>query len=152
MGGRRAGAARAINKGPGKPPRRGGGRITPERKGRERRMWTATLIGLALASLLVSTTSPQAAMLESPAGAAPLSGIGFISGWKCDAENITVTIDGGEHLPVAMHQECGDLRFVCGGTSATALSSKSIGRCWAPGSMSWWRMRTALSSTAPRSP
>ena len=46
-----------------------------------------------------------------------MSGLGFISGWKCDAGNITVVIDeNGEHLSVAMHQERADLRLVCGGT------------------------------------
>ena len=72
------------------------------------------IIGLALASLLASPAALPAAILESPAKQAVLSGIGFISGWKCDARNITVTIDGGAYLPVAMHQERGDLRAVCG--------------------------------------
>ena len=72
------------------------------------------VIGLALVSLLASPAVPQAAVLESPAKGAALSGVGFISGWKCDAEDITVTIDEGEHLSVAMHQERGDLRVACG--------------------------------------
>ena len=82
-------------------------------------MRTATLIGLALASLLASTAVPRAATLESPAQGATLSGLGFISGWKCDASNITVVIDeNGEHLSVAMHQERGDLLIqkTCGET------------------------------------
>lgn len=52
--------------------------------------------------------------LESPASDAILSGIGFISGWKCHAGTITVTIDDGPSLPVAQHQERGDLRAKCG--------------------------------------
>ena len=80
-------------------------------------MGKAMLIGLALVSLAASPASLQATVLESPAAGAVLSGIGFISGWKCDASNITVVIDeNGEHLSVAMHQERGDLRLVCGGT------------------------------------
>ena len=84
-------------------------------------MRKATLIGLALASLLASMAAGAgagAAVLESPAAGAVLSGIGFISGWKCNASNITVTIDDGDHLPVAMHQERADLRTagMCGGT------------------------------------
>ena len=76
-----------------------------------------TIFGLAIASLLASTAVSKAAVLESPARGAVLSGIGFISGWKCDASNITVVIDeNGEHLSVAMHQERADLRLVCGGT------------------------------------
>ena len=77
-----------------------------------------TVIGLVLASLLASTAVPLAAVLESPAEEATLSGIGFISGWKCNASNITVTIDDGEHLPVAMHQDRADLLIekTCGDT------------------------------------
>ena len=82
-------------------------------------MRKATLISLALVSLLMNTAGLQAAVLESPAAGAVLSGLGFISGWKCHAGTITVVIDeNGEHLSVAMHQERGDLRAagVCGGT------------------------------------
>ena len=77
-----------------------------------------TVICLALVSLLASPAVPQAAVLESPAKGAALSGIGFISGWKCDASNITVTIDEGEHLSVAMHQDRADLLIekTCGDT------------------------------------
>ena len=76
----------------------------------------AALCGLALASLCAWAAGAQAAVLESPAHGATLSGLGFISGWKCDARAITVTVNGDRHLPVAMHQERGDLRTVCGGT------------------------------------
>ena len=77
----------------------------------------AAIFGLAFASLLAWTPAARAAILESPAQGATLSGLGFISGWKCHAGNITVVIDeNGEHLSVAMHQERGDLRLVCGGT------------------------------------
>ena len=73
-------------------------------------------LGAAVAGLVLGAAVTQAAVLESPARGAALSGLGFISGWKCDASAITVTVDGGEHLSVAMHQERGDLRTVCGGT------------------------------------
>ena len=81
-------------------------------------MRKTAIIGLAFASLLTFTVAPRAAILESPAAGATLSGIGFISGWKCNAGNITVTIDEGEHLPVAMHQDRGDLLIqkTCGET------------------------------------
>ena len=74
------------------------------------------IFGLTLAGLVLGLAVAQAAVLESPARGAALSGLGFISGWKCDASAITVTVNGGEHLSVAMHQERGDLRTVCGGT------------------------------------
>lgn len=72
------------------------------------------IIWMAFVSLMITTHTPWAAVLESPNQGVNLSGIGFISGWKCNATNITVTINDGEHLPVAMHQERGDLIGVCG--------------------------------------
>ena len=78
----------------------------------------AVIIWLTFVSLMAVAPTSWAAVLESPANGATLSGIGFISGWKCHANNITITIDDGEHLPVAMYQERGDLLTdnVCGGT------------------------------------
>ena len=55
-----------------------------------------------------------ASVLESPANGATLSGIGFISGWKCDAKNITVKLDDGGHVPVALGQPRADTRLICG--------------------------------------
>ena len=72
------------------------------------------IIWLAIVSFMAISHTPQAAVLESPNQGVNLSGIGFISGWKCNATNITVTINDGEHLSVAMHQERGDLIDVCG--------------------------------------
>ena len=71
-------------------------------------------LGTVLYLGVLAAAPSWAAFLESPAPAAVVSGIGFISGWKCDASNITVRIDGGEHLPVAMDQERSDLQEVCG--------------------------------------
>ena len=67
-------------------------------------------LGTVLYLGVLAAAPSWAAFLESPAPAAVVSGIGFISGWKCDASNITVTIDDGEHLPVAMFQERSDLQ------------------------------------------
>ena len=72
------------------------------------------IFGLTVASLFVWLAIARAAVLESPAQHAILSGLGFISGWKCPAGTITVTIDEGEPLAVAQHQERGDLRPECG--------------------------------------
>ena len=76
------------------------------------------IVGVALTGLVFGATVAQAAVLESPAHDATVSGIGFISGWKCDAENITVRLDGGEPIPVAMRQPRGDLLLnkTCGET------------------------------------
>lgn len=76
-------------------------------------MTTRLLVGVLMA--LLSTVTPSwASTLESPAHGATLSGIGFISGWKCDAGEITVTINDGGHIPVATDQPRADTRLVCG--------------------------------------
>ena len=71
-------------------------------------------LGTVLVLVVLAASPSWAAFLESPAPAGLVSGIGFISGWKCAASNITVTINDGEHLPVAMYQERSDLQEVCG--------------------------------------
>ncbi len=72
---------------------------------------------LLLIALLVGVTASlsQAAVLESPRDGTSLSGLGFISGWKCDARDITITLNGGAPIPVAMRQPREDTRRVCGG-------------------------------------
>lgn len=57
----------------------------------------------------------DAGFLESPAPTATLSGIGFISGWKCDAQDITVRIDGGPPMDMAMDIPREDTRSTCDG-------------------------------------
>ena len=42
------------------------------------------------------------------------AGAGFIAGWKYNAVKSTVTIDGGEQRPVAMHPQRADLRSLSG--------------------------------------
>ena len=76
---------------------------------------TIAAAGLAIAGALAAAPS-WAAFLESPAPQAVVSGIGFISGWKCDASNITVRIDGGAPISVAMGQARTDTRPICGTT------------------------------------
>ena len=80
-------------------------------------MRKACLIVL-LVSLMASLAQAQSptGVLESPAHGSSLSGIGFISGWKCDGGTITVTIDGGGHIPVATGQPRADTRPACGTT------------------------------------
>ena len=57
------------------------------------------LIGCVV-SVLWCVAVSQAAVLESPQPGDTLSGIGFISGWKCEAGQITVRIDDGSPVPV----------------------------------------------------
>ena len=70
----------------------------------------ALALGLAWAS-----TQALAAVLESPAAGVTVSGIGFISGWKCDAYDISVSLDRGIPVFVAMDLSREDTRGVCGG-------------------------------------
>ena len=60
-------------------------------------MGKTRLIGLALASLLASTAVSPAAVLESPADGAALSGIGFIAGWNANHRD-EVTTSASEPL------------------------------------------------------
>ena len=77
-----------------------------------RTMWIIRTTAVLIV-LLIATRAP-ARVLESPTHGATLSGIGFISGWKCNAENITVTLNGGGHIPLAMGQPRADTRLACG--------------------------------------
>lgn len=75
-----------------------------------------TIIRLALlASLLTCPLAAHGAVLEVPANGGHASGIGFIAGWKCPPNgNVSVTIDGGDPLPVATGIARGDTAAVCG--------------------------------------
>ncbi len=89
---------------------------------RHRSRW---LIGMTAGLvLLLSPAWALASALESPADGATVSGLGFISGWKCDAGNITVKFfdvgdDGelsllGEPISLATQQSRADTRLACG--------------------------------------
>jgi len=64
--------------------------------------------------ILLCFSAAHAGVLESPADGAVVSGIGFISGWKCSAGTITVRLDGGGHIPLATEQPRADTRLACG--------------------------------------
>ncbi len=68
------------------------------------------LIGMTAGlALLLSPARALASALESPADGGTVSGIGVISGWKCDAEgDITVRFDGGNQVPLLYGSERGD--------------------------------------------
>ena len=57
----------------------------------------------------------HARFLESPAPNAIVSGIGFISGWKCGAENISVRIDIGPLIELSEGVERSDTAGHCNG-------------------------------------
>ena len=59
--------------------------------------------------LLLSPAWALANRLEIPGDGATVSGIGVISGWKCEAEgDITVSFDGGDPIPLVYGSERGD--------------------------------------------
>lgn len=91
------------------------GRALEEEMARPARRVLAGLVGL----VVFAAAASWAAVLESPADGSVVSGIGLISGWKCDAGHITVTIDEGSPLAVAMRQERRGLGTAgeCGGTT-----------------------------------
>ena len=62
---------------------------------------------LSLGLLLLVPALTQAATLEIPGTDSNLSGIGVISGWKCEATAITVVIDGGAPIPMLHGSERG---------------------------------------------
>ncbi len=66
------------------------------------------------AALLFTTGVAHGATLEVPGDGVKLSGIGFIAGWKCEAGDITTTINGGEHISLATEQPRLDTHSVCG--------------------------------------
>ena len=73
------------------------------------------LLRFCLGLLLLTPALTQAATLEIPGQGANLSGIGVISGWKCEVTGtITVRIDGGTPIPMLYGSERGDTRGVCG--------------------------------------
>ena len=55
---------------------------------------------LYLGLLILAPALTQAATLEIPGTGSNLSGIGVISGWKCEATAITVVIDDGTPIPM----------------------------------------------------
>ena len=66
-------------------------------------------------SLTPPTFTPSAGVLENPGPAAFKSGIGVISGWVCEAVEVSVDIDGGRYrFPVVYGTDRGDTQGVCG--------------------------------------
>ena len=62
-----------------------------------------------IAVLVLATGMAHAATLEVPTPHTTLSGIGVISGWKCDAGELTVRFNGGAPLPLVYGSERTDV-------------------------------------------
>ncbi|MCE2485360.1 MAG: Dabb family protein [Desulfurellaceae bacterium] len=74
------------------------------------RLWVYGLV------ILVSASAQAQGVLEIPGNGGKLSGLGLISGWKCNAGTLTVSLDGGEPIPLTAGQRRDDTRSVCGTT------------------------------------
>ena len=91
--------------------------------------WKTGLIGgFGLVGACVFAFSvAHAAVLENPSPNSFSSGIGVISGWKCDAGELTVRFDGGEPIPLAYLNERADTASVCGDTDNGFVSIMNWG-------------------------
>ena len=70
-----------------------------------------TIAGFCMALWAVLGAVPGgAAVLENPGPGRLYSGIGVISGWKCEAGDLTVRFNGGERIPVLYGAERTDVR------------------------------------------
>ena len=73
--------------------------------------WGSVCLGIAL----LAPSLAQAAVLDIPGDGDKLSGIGVISGWKCEAEgDITIRFNDGDPIPATYGFPRGDTSATCG--------------------------------------
>ncbi len=73
------------------------------------------LLRLCCGLVLLTPTLAYPAVLEIPSNGSYLSGIGVISGWKCQANGpLTIRFDGGDPIPLAYLNERADTAGICG--------------------------------------
>lgn len=74
------------------------------------------LLSSLLAIIVLAVSSPAAAqgVLENPAPDSRQSGIGVVSGWKCEAGELSLSFDGMPSSRVAYGTSREDTRSVCG--------------------------------------
>ena len=66
---------------------------------------------LCLGFVLLVPSLVSAATLDIPGNGTTLSGIGVVSGWKCDAKgDLTIRFNGGDSIPLLYGSERGDVR------------------------------------------
>ena len=75
------------------------------------------LLRACICFVLLWPSLAYAAVLESPSGGDFYSGIGVISGWKCEAGGIAVSFDGQPWIPVLYGTQRPDTYSVCGDTN-----------------------------------
>ena len=54
---------------------------------------------IGILAVLIFTTTAHAAKLGIPSHHTTQSGVGVISGWKCEAGTLTVRFNGGDPVP-----------------------------------------------------
>ena len=80
------------------------------------------LLYLCLGLVLLAPTLVHAASLENPSGGLFYSGVGVISGWKCEANGeLTVRFNGGEPVPLVYGSQRPDV------LDAGACASADVG-------------------------
>ena len=81
----------------------------------KRRIFLMIVVLLLLVGLLTGGLPAEAARLENPGEGQVYSGIGVISGWKCEAAGpLTIRFNGGPPVPLVYGSERPDTRSVCG--------------------------------------
>ena len=86
------------------------------------RIRRAFLLHLWLGFMILAPALAHAASLENPSGGLFYSGVGVISGWKCEANGeLTVRFNGGEPVPLVYGSERTDVR------DAGACASADVG-------------------------
>ena len=70
------------------------------------------LLRLSLGLILLIPSLVHAAVLENPGTGLPYSGVGVISGWKCEAEGALTIVfnEDGKHIPLLYGSERTDVR------------------------------------------
>ena len=80
------------------------------------------LLRLCLGFMVLLPSLAHADTLEIPGDGTKLSGIGVISGWKCEAEALTIVFnEDGTHIPLLYGTERTDVR------DAGACNSADVG-------------------------
>ena len=81
----------------------------------KRPLFLLTVGLLLLVGLLTGGLPAEAARLENPGDGQVYSGIGVISGWKCEVDGpLTIRFNGGPPVPLVYGSERPDTRSVCG--------------------------------------
>ncbi len=89
---------------------------------RNRKTQRSFLLHLCLGLVVLVPSLTHAALLENPSGGLFYSGIGVISGWKCEANGeLTVRFNGGEPVPLVYGSERPDV------LDAGACASADVG-------------------------